>query len=365
SACGPELAVDGKLVVAFCSNDYLGLAAAPETAQALASAAKKFGVGSGASHLISGHHRLHQQLETCLADFTSLARTLAFSTGYMANLAVITALAGKEDAVFSDSLNHASLIDACRLSRATIYKYAHRDIVSLSNLLAHSNAQRKLVVTDAVFSMDGDLAPLPELLELCDTHDAMLVVDDAHGFGVLGDSGRGTLSHFGIKSSRVIYMATLGKAVGVAGAFVGGEENLIEWLLQKGRTYIFTTASPPALAASTIKAIDLVVRADERRAHLQKLIERFRVQLRPKRWKLLDSQTPIQPLVIGSNSEALAVAEALMNEGLWVPAIRPPTVPNGTARLRLSFSAAHTEAHVDRLTDALERAEAVAHVAIK
>jgi 8-amino-7-oxononanoate synthase len=360
SACEPEVIVDGKPVLAFCSNDYLGLAAAPEIADALSTAAQQHGVGSGASHLISGHHRLHEQLETRLAEFSGLARTLTFSTGYMANMAVIATLAGRGDAVFSDALNHASLIDACRLSRAEIHKYPHCDVEALADQLAQSNAPRKLVVTDAVFSMDGDLAPLPELIDLCERYDALMVVDDAHGFGVLGTNGRGVLSHFGIASPRIVYMGTLGKSAGVAGAFVGGSTNLIEWLLQKGRTYIFTTAAPPPLAAALIKAIELVEHGNQKRAHLQTIIERFRTKLQTSRWKLLDSQTPIQPLVIGGNDETLQVAEKLMNEALWVPAIRPPTVQAGSSRLRISFSAAHTEAHVDRLVDALQRAEAAA-----
>ncbi|UCD70323.1 MAG: 8-amino-7-oxononanoate synthase [Betaproteobacteria bacterium] len=361
SACGPEVIVDGKPVLAFCSNDYLGLAAAPEIAETLATAARKHGVGSGASHLISGHHRLHEQLETRLAEFSGLARTLTFSTGYMANMAVIAALARRGDAVFSDALNHASLIDACRLSRAEIHKYPHCDVAALANQMAQSSAPRKLVVTDAVFSMDGDIAPVAKLLELCERHDAMLVIDDAHGFGVLGDDGRGTLSHFGIESPRIVYVGTLGKSAGVAGAFVGGSTNLVEWLLQKGRTYIFTTAAPPPLAAALIKAIDLVEHGDQRRTHLQRIIERFRTTLHTSRWQLLDSQTAIQPLIIGSNDETLRVADTLMNEGLWAPAIRPPTVPAGSSRLRISFSAAHTDAHVDRLIDALHRAESAAH----
>ncbi len=368
SACRPELTVDGKPAIAFCSNDYLGLAAQPEIAAALGDAARRHGTGSGASHLISGHHRLHEALEARLAQFTGTQRALTFSTGYMANLALITSVCGRGDAVFSDQLNHASLIDACRLSRATIHRYAHRDVDALAAQLARSDARRKLVVTDAVFSMDGDIAPLPELLELCERHDAMLVVDDAHGFGVLGANGRGTLSHFGIDlqgaaasrsgTAPLAYMATLGKAAGVAGAFVAGSASLIEWLLQKGRTYIFTTAAPPALAAGLIEALRLLEQGDDRRAHLQELIARFRNTLRTRRWVLLDSATAIQPLVIGSNEEALRVADALMAEGLWVPAIRPPTVPAGTARLRLSFSAAHTETQIDRLVAALHRAEA-------
>jgi len=366
SACQPETIVDGKPVLAFCSNDYLGLAANPQIADALAAAALKYGVGSGASHLISGHHRLHETLEATLARFTGFERTLSFSTGYMANQALITSIAGRGDAIFSDTLNHASLIDACRLSRAEIHRYAHRDVASLSGLLENSKAPRKLVVTDAVFSMDGDVAPLPTLLELCERHDAMLVVDDAHGFGVLGVNGRGSLSHFGLASPvapaspRIAYMATLGKAAGVAGAFVAGSNSLIEWLLQKGRTYIFTTAAPPAIAAAQSKAVELIEQSDQRRTHLRALVARFRSRLKLRRWTLLDSETAIQPLIIGENDETLLVADQLMAERLWIPAIRPPTVPTGSARLRITFSAAHTDAHVDRLVDALLRAEAAA-----
>ena len=357
SACKPEVTVDGKPVLAFCSNDYLGLAAEPVIAEALAAAARQYGVGSGASHLISGHHSLHEALESRLAEFTGLERALSFSTGYMANFALITALAGRGDAVFSDALNHASLIDACRLSGAEIHRHLHCDVESLAHNLARSTARRKLVVTDAVFSMDGDIAPLPEYLALCERHDAMLVVDDAHGFGVLGANGRGTLSRLEVSSPRIAYMATLGKAAGVAGAFAAGSAGMIEWLLQKGRTYIFTTAAPPLLAAAALKALELIEHGDHLRSHLQKLVARLRAGLRFARWSLLESETAVQPLVIGGNSATVRVADALLEEGVWVPPIRPPTVPAGAARLRISLSAAHTEAHVDRLIEALRRAE--------
>jgi len=358
SACGPELTVDGKAVLAFSSNDYLGLAAEPSIAEAISAAARQYGVGSGASHLISGHHRLHQALEARLAEFVGMERALSFSTGYLANFALITTIAGRGDAVFSDALNHASLIDACRLSGAEIHRHPHKDLESLADKLSRSAARRKLVVTDAVFSMDGDIAPLPEYLALCERHDAMLVVDDAHGFGVLGANGRGTLSHLGVSSPRVAYMATLGKAAGVAGAFVAGSASMIEWLLQKGRTYIFTTAAPPLLAAGAMKALELIECGDRRRSHLQKLVADLRRALHPTRWSLLASGTAVQPLIIGDNAETLRVAEALLEEGVWVPAIRPPTVPSGTARLRISLSAAHTDAHVARLVAALRRVEA-------
>lgn len=359
SACAPELLVDGKPMLAFCSNDYLGLAAHPDIAEALAMAAREHGVGSGASHLISGHHRLHEELELRLAQFVGMDRALTFSTGYMANLALVSALVERGDAVFSDSLNHASLIDACRLSRADIVRYPHADVDYLATTLASSKARRKLVVTDAVFSMDGDIAPLPQLLALCEEHDAMLVVDDAHGFGILGAEGRGTLAHFDLASPRIALMATLGKAAGVSGAFVAGSANMVEWLLQKGRTYIFTTAAPPAIAAAVIKALDLIEHGEQRRQHLRELITRLRSGLRLQRWELQESHTPIQPLIIGGNDETMRVAEFLLAEGIWVPGIRPPTVAHGTARLRLSFSAAHTPAHIDRLVDALHRAERV------
>ena len=363
AACQPQTVVDGRPVLAFCSNDYLGLAANSQIAEALAAAALRYGVGSGASHLISGHHQLHETLEGELARFTGLERTLSFSTGYMANLALVTSLVSRGDAVFSDTLNHASLIDACRLSRAEIHRYPHCDLEALAAQLAQSKAARKLIVTDAVYSMDGDIAPLPQLLELSEHHDALLVVDDAHGFGVLGTSGRGSLSHFGLVSpvsnapSRIAYMATLGKAAGVSGAFIGGSAGLIEWLVQKGRSYIFTTAAPPAIAAAQSKALELIEHDQQRRDHLMDLIARFRSRLQLQRWSLIESQTPIQPLVIGENDETVQVADRLMDEGLWVPAIRPPTVPVGTARLRITFSAAHSHAHVDRLVDALQRAE--------
>lgn len=359
SACEPQLMLDGRPTLAFCSNDYLGLAAEPALAEAVSAAARQYGVGAGASHMISGHHRLHEALESRLAEFTGCERALTFSTGYMANLALVTVLVGRGDAVFSDDLNHASIIDACRLSRAEIRRYPHGDVRSLARNLAQSTARRKLIVTDAVFSMDGDIAPLPHLLALCEQHDAMLAVDDAHGFGVLGPQGRGTVAHFGLRSPRIAYMATLGKAAGVAGAFVAGSANLIEWLLQKGRSYIYTTAAPPLLAAGVIKAIDLIEQGDHRRRRLQELVSRLRATLHPARWSLLASQTAVQPLVVGGNAETLHVAEKLLEQGLWVPAIRPPTVPEGTARLRISLSAAHTEAHVDRLVEALLRLETI------
>lgn len=352
----PQLIVDGQDMLAFCSNDYLGLASAPELLAALQQAAGESGTGSGASHLISGHHRLHHALEHALAQFVGLPGALLFSTGYMANLGVVTALLGRDDAIFADRLNHASLNDAALLSRAALRRYPHNDLHALEKLLSGSTARRKLVVTDAVFSMDGDIARLPELLALCERHDAWLLVDDAHGFGVLGEHGGGVLEHFGLAAPRIIYMATLGKAAGVSGAFVAGEPQLIDYLVQTAHTYIYTTAAPPALAGALLAALPMM-RRPERRDHLQQLISSLRAKLSLRRWHLGASVTPIQPVMIGSNDEALAASDYLRSCNILVPAIRPPTVPQNTARLRISLSAAHSPDQVQRLVDALHAAE--------
>src|SRR5574337_153516 len=358
SVCGPHAVVDGRPMLAFCSNDYLGLAGDPALAAALQAGAARWGVGSGASHLVSGHYAVHDELEARLTAFVGAERALYFSTGYMANAGVTPALVGRGDAIFADRLNHASLVDGALLSRAELHRYPHNDVAALEHLLAASRARRKLIVTDAVFSMDGDLAPLPALLALAERFDAWLLVDDAHGFGVLGPHGEGTLAHFGLPPSwRLLYMGTLGKAAGVSGAFVAGEAAVVEWLLQKTRTYIFTTGAPPALAHALLTSLDLIREGDARRAHLARLIASLREELRRTRWRLLDSPTPIQPVLIGDNAEAVAVARALWEEGLWVPAIRPPTVPKGTARLRISLTAAHSLTDVARLAAALRRLE--------
>lgn len=350
---GARVRVDGREYVAFCSNDYLGLAAHPDVIEAARAGAARHGVGAGASHLILGHSAPHHELEERLAALVERPRALLFSTGYQANLGVVTALLGREDAVFGDRLNHASLNDAALLSRATFRRYPHADLGALARLLRASKARRKLVVTDAVFSMDGDIAPLPGLIELCERHDAWLLVDDAHGFGVLGPSGRGTLAYFGARSPRVIAMATLGKAAGVFGAFVAGEAEVIELLLQRARAYVYTTAMPPMLASALSASLELIRDGDARRDRLRSLIERLRGRVNAGRWRLPASQTPIQPLVIGASDEAMGVSERLAGAGLLVPAIRPPTVPRGTARLRISLSAAHGPGDVDRLADAL------------
>lgn len=360
--CGVRIEVDGRSLLSFCSNDYLGLAAEPVLIDTVREAALRWGVGSGSSHLVSGHFAPHEELEHKLASFVGGDRALYFSTGYMANLGVVPALVGRGDAVFADKLNHASLIDAVQLSRADHQRYPHNDLAALERQLSASTAKRKMILTDAVFSMDGDLAPLTQLLELAERHDAWLMVDDAHGFGVLGPQGRGTLAQCGIvlaEHPRLLYMGTLGKAAGVSGAFVAGAEEVIEWLLQRARTYIFTTASSPMLAATLLKSLDLIAGADGdvRRNNLQLLIARLQDGLQGSRWQLLPSPTAIQPIIIGENDAVLRIATALAKQGLWVPAIRPPTVAKGTARLRITLSAAHSLADVDRLLAALQAAQ--------
>jgi len=356
--CGRNATVDGKKVLNFASNDYLGLAGNAEIAQALADGALLWGAGSGASHLVSGHLAPHQGLEKELAAFTGFPRALTFSTGYLANLAVTPTLAGRGDAVFADKLNHASLIDAMQLAKANsadVQRYPHNDLAALDRLLAASSAKNKLIVTDAVFSMDGDLAPLPLLFALAERYDAWLVIDDAHGFGVLGPHGRGSLGHFNLSASpRILLMGTLGKAAGVGGAFVAGSETAIEYLLQKGRSYIFTTAQPPAVACALSKSLQLIRDGDALRASLMARIGQLRDGLAGLPLKLLPSPTAIQPLIVGANEAAVGLSKALWERGLWVPAIRPPTVPKGTARLRISVSAAHTATDIESLLAALK-----------
>ncbi|MBK7544045.1 MAG: 8-amino-7-oxononanoate synthase [Candidatus Competibacteraceae bacterium] len=352
--CGPDAVVDGRRVVAFCSNDYLGLANHPAIVAAVREAAERWGVGSGASHVVSGHLRPHEELEERLAAFVGRERALYFTTGYLANLAIVPALVGRHDAVFADRLNHASLIDAALLARAEHVRYPHNDVDMLAARLAQSRARRKLILTDAVFSMDGDLAPLPALFALAERFDAWLVIDDAHGFGVLGPGGRGSSAHFGLPPSpRLILMGTLGKAAGVSGAFVAGDRRVVGWLMQRARPYIFTTAASPLLAAALLVSLDLIETGEERRVRLRRLIERLRSGLSGLPWRSPPSPTAIQPLLIGGNEEAVRLSERLFSRGLWVPAIRPPTVPAGTARLRISLSAAHSDGQIDALSAAL------------
>ena len=356
SAQTTHVVADGKKYLAFCSNDYLGLANHPALIAAAQAGAGQFGVGAGASHLVLGHARAHENLEQQLAAFVQLPRALLFSNGYMANLGVVTALLGREDAVFADRLNHASLNDACLLARAQFKRYAHNDLVQLEHLLMTIKSKRKLIVADAVFSMDGDIAPVRELLALAERHDAWLLLDDAHGFGVLGANGRGVLEHFNVAHPRIIYMATLGKAAGVFGAFVAGDETVIETLMQRARTYIYTTAMPPLLACALSKSIELINDGASLRQQLHENIIQLKQLLTdnfPRGWRLMPSLTAIQPLVVGGNLAAVTAAERLAACGMLVPAIRPPTVPAGTARLRISLSAAHTRRDVRSLCDAL------------
>ncbi|UGQ46471.1 8-amino-7-oxononanoate synthase [Massilia endophytica] len=365
SPCAPRVRVDGRDMLAFCSNDYLGLAAHPKIAAAMKEGVEKYGTGSGASHLISGHSRAHAELEERLADFVGPnlveARALYFCTGYMANLAVLTGLAvgDKNSEIFSESLNHASLIDGGRLSRTSLKVYPHADVAALDAMLTASSASTKIVVTDSVFSMDGDLAPLPELLALCERHQAWLVVDDAHGFGTVGENGRGALEHFGLRSPYLVYVGTLGKAAGVGGAFVAAHATVIETLIQRARPYIFTTAAPPALAHALLASLDIIGGPEgrERRAHLNALVAQWQDGLRLQRWQRMPSSTAIQPVIIGGNEETMRAAAALYEQGLWVGGIRPPTVPAGTARLRATLSASHEARDVAQLIAALNELE--------
>ncbi len=352
---GPEMRIDGEAVLSFCSNDYLGLANHPEVVRALQDGAQRWGVGSGAAHLVNGHSAAHHALEEELADFVGYPRALLFSTGYMANLGAISALLGRGDRIYEDRYNHASLLDAARYSGARLLRYAHGDIDDLQQRLDSQGDGERLIATDGVFSMDGDIAPLPKLAAIARQTQSWLLVDDAHGLGVLGAQGRGSVEHFGLNNADIpILMGTLGKAFGTFGAFVAGSEALIETLIQQARTYIYTTATPPALAEATRASLRLVQQESWRREKLQTLIARFRNGAAQLGLRLMDSATPIQPLLIGATDMSLQLSERLRARGILVPAMRPPTVPEGTARLRITFSAAHEEAHIDRLLDALE-----------
>ncbi len=349
----PILQIDGQNYLAFCSNDYLGLASHPRIKSALQQGAEKYAVGSGASHLVTGHSLAHHQLETELATYTGRERALVFSTGYMANLGIVTSLLGRHDAVFLDKLNHASLVDAALLSRAKLERYPHNHMQKLGQLLKQSQAQHKLIITDGVFSMDGDLAPLPKMVEIAKTYQAWIMVDDAHGLGVLGDTGRGTLEKYELGENEIpILMGTLGKAFGVFGAFVAGSELLIETLIQTARSYIYTTALPPAIAEAVRASLIVAEEETWRRQHLHELIKYFRQSAADL--PLMPSMTPIQPIILGSSETALAVSSALYERQILVTAIRPPTVPQGTARLRITLSALHDKSQVDELIEALK-----------
>ena len=349
----PEVIVDGQPLLGFCSNDYLGLAGHREVIRAMQQGADRWGVGGGASHLVMGHSTPHHELEEALAEFTGRPRALLFSTGYMANLAAVTTLVGAGDTVLEDRINHASLLDAGLLSGARFSRYLHNDAASLAKRLAKA-VGNTLVVTDGVFSMDGDLADLPALCATAKASNAWVMVDDAHGFGPLGANGGGIVEHFGLGMDDVqVLVGTLGKAFGTAGAFVAGSEALIETLIQFARPYIYTTSQPPAVACATLKSLELLRRETWRRDHLNRLVARFRQGAADIGLALMDSPTPIQPILVGSSERALELSAALRERGILVGAIRPPTVPVGSARLRVTFSASHTEAQVERLLDIL------------
>jgi 8-amino-7-oxononanoate synthase len=348
--------LDGRQVVNFCSNDYLGLANHPEVIAAFKRGVDQYGVGSGSAHLICGHSHAHHALEDELAAFTGRERALLFSTGYMANLGVISALVGRGDSVLEDRLNHASLLDGGLLSAARFQRYQHNQLDDLQVRLAASKG-KALIVSDGVFSMDGDLALLPDLANLAEQHGAGLLIDDAHGFGVLGANGGGVVEHFGLSQQQVpILMGTLGKAFGTFGAFIAGSDALIEYLIQKARTYVFTTAMPAAVAEATRVSLRLLQQEAWRRQHLQALISRFRAGAEQQDLQLMDSATAIQPIILGDSETALLASERLLAQGFWVSAIRPPTVPAATARLRITFSSLHTEQQVDALLEALPTA---------
>lgn len=355
SAQGAVVSVDGRELIGFCSNDYLGLANHPSVTQAFKDAADRYGVGSGASHLVCGHSVEHHALEQELAAFMGRDRALLFSTGYMANIGTINALVGKGDAVFEDKLNHASLLDGGLLSGARFQRFLHNNLADLEKKLSRSDSDRKLIVVDGVFSMDGDLAPLEALSQLAQRHNAWLMVDDAHGFGCLGETGAGSVELSRLNQDQVpIVMGTLGKGAGSFGAFVAGSDALIETLIQQARPYIYTTAMPPAVAAASRASLKVFQDEPWRRQHLRELIAQFRLGASALGLSLMDSDTAIQPVVFGSAAKTMSIAAALEQQGYWVGAIRPPTVAQGTSRLRITLSAAHSSEQVDGLLHALD-----------
>jgi len=355
SGCSSTLSVEGRSLINFCSNDYLGLASHPDISLALKQAADLYGTGSGASHLVSGHSVVHQKLEEQLAEYSGRPRALLFSTGYMANMGAINALVGRRDLVLQDQLNHASLLDGGRLSQADFKRYKHVDMASLEQRLEQSSAERKLVVSDGVFSMDGNLAPLSEISTLAEKHSAWLMVDDAHGVGVLGPQGGGLVEQLGMNLKQVpVLVGTLGKSFGTFGAFVAGSEALIETLIQFSRSYIYTTALPPAVAAATLASLKIVRQESWRRDKLVQLVTRFRRGAEQIGLQLGGANTPIQPVLINNDAKVVQVGQSLRDAGFLVGAIRPPTVPVGTGRLRITFSADHSEEQVDQLVAALD-----------
>lgn len=356
---GPQVILEGQPCLNFCSNDYLGLANHPQVAESMREAIERVGAGGGASHLVCGHHQAHHDLEQALARFTGREAALLFSTGYMANLGVISALAGRGDLILQDRLNHASLLDGAVLSRSRMQRYAHADVAALETLLQRSSESdasgcQRFVVTDGVFSMDGDVAPLPEIAAVAQQHDALLIVDDAHGFGALGQGGGGVAEHFGLSSRALpLLVGTLGKAFGTAGAFVAGPQVLIDYLVQFARSYIYTTSMPPAVAAATLTSLDICEAENWRREHLNRLIDRFRREAAALGYSLMASETPIQPILVGDSRMASRFSQALLARGIVISAIRPPTVPEGSARLRVTFTAGHSDQDLDQLLDAL------------
>lgn len=351
-----EMIIDGRKVISFCSNDYLGLANHPLVKKAFIKGVEQYGVGSGAAHLINGHTKAHHALEETLAEFTGYPRTLLFSTGYMANLGVTQALVGRGDSVFEDRLNHASLIDGGLLSGARLKRYTHNDSENLGQQLSSHKTGEKLVMSDAVFSMDGDIIDAQSIVATSKQHDAWLMLDDAHGFGVLGKRGRGTLDYTDTNTSDVpIYMATLGKAVGTAGAFIAGSDDLIETLIQQARTYIYTTAQPPAIALATIESLRLIKNEPQHRENLQRNIDYFKQCANESSLTLSNSDTAIQPIIIGDVEKTVQLSQSLLDKGLLITAIRPPTVPKGTARLRITLSATHTKTQIDQLVTTIAR----------
>jgi len=354
SVQGPTIKIDGHHLINFCSNDYLGLTNHQDVISAFKTSADQFGVGSGASSLVCGRCDLHQQLEEKLAEKTGRAAALVFPSGYMANLAVATTFAGRTDGVFLDRLAHASLVDAARLSGAKLHRYQHADHEALDLTLKNSSVNEKLVLTDTVFSMDGDKAPIKELITVCKQNDAVLAVDDAHGFAVLGKSGGGLLDEKEIPAEDVpILVATFGKALGTAGAFIAADKIIIETLIQFARTYIYTTALAPAIAGATLTSLEIVEKESWRRESLNGLIKYFCSEASALGLNILSSETAIQPLMIGDSENAVRISKKLFDAGFLISAIRPPTVPEGSARLRITLTAAHTEEQVDRLLETL------------
>ena len=353
---GAHIALENLPYLSFCSNDYLGLANDERVKGAMIEGIKEYGAGSGAAHLITGHFEPHHRLEEALAAHTGRSRALLFSTGYMANMGVIDALSARGDLVLEDKLNHASLIDGGLYSRGTFKRYKHADLNDLEKRLQDSEDNNRLIVTDGVFSMDGDIAPLKEITELATKYDAQVLVDDAHGLGALGETGGGVCELFSLNDDdSPIIMGTLGKSFGVFGAFIAGSDELIEWLIQRARTYVYTTALPPAMATAALASLQIIQTEPQRRQHLQALIERFRARVTEMGLELMPSQTPIQPIVVGDEAKALAWSEQLKKSGILVKAIRPPTVPEGTSRLRITFSAAHSFEDLEKLLSELEQ----------